>query len=79
MSQPDPPARPTADTASPQPPDDGSTPGTDDDVRRKYREALARKKGKQSSGTGGQTGAGKASAATSNAATQRMFRRKSGG
>lgn len=51
----------------------------DDEMRRRYLEALEHKKAGHGSGAAGRGGDAKASGATANATTQRMFRRKSGG
>jgi hypothetical protein len=51
----------------------------DDEMRRRFLEALEQKKAGQGSGAGGKGGDAKASGATANTTTQRMFRRKSGG
>ena len=56
-----------------------ATEPAEDDLRLKFREALARKHG-GGPGVGGSAGAGnKASGATTNNKVQREFRRKSGG
>ena len=65
-----------------QPTDAASAPpAAEDDVRAKFREALARKNGKGApgSGDGSAEGGNKASGATSNNKVHREFRRKSGG
>ncbi len=55
-------------------------PAAEDDVRAKFREALARKNGKGGPGSEGSAeGGNKASGATSNNKVHREFRRKSGG
>ncbi len=51
----------------------------DDDMRRKFLEALEAKKAGHGSGGSGKGGDAKASGATANTTSQRMFRRKSGG
>lgn len=53
----------------------------EDDVKRKFREALARKRGAKTDGTGegGAPDASKIHGAHGPAASQRSFRRKSGG
>jgi len=51
----------------------------DDDVRRRFREALERKNNKPPEAHDGIEGGGKSSDATANDKSQRMFRRKSGG
>ncbi|MGH8890349.1 MAG: DUF5302 domain-containing protein [Acidothermaceae bacterium] len=51
---------------------------TDDEMRRRYREALERKHGGGPGSAGGHSGP-KAAAPTSNDKTKRTFRRKSGG
>ena len=58
-----------------------STVAEQDDVRAKFREALARKNGKGGPGSadGSADGGNKASGATSNNKVHREFRRKSGG
>lgn len=53
-------------------------PKEDDEIRRRFREAMARKEGKRLGGTAGHENDKKA-APVSNAKAQRMFRRKSGG
>jgi hypothetical protein len=54
------------------------TESTDDEMRRRYREALERKHGGGPGSAGGHSGP-KAAAPTSNDKTKRTFRRKSGG
>jgi hypothetical protein len=51
----------------------------EDDVRRRFREALERKKSKPAEAHEGIEGGGKSSGATASEKSQRMFRRKSGG
>jgi len=51
----------------------------EDDVRRRFREALDRKNNKPAEAHDGIEGGGKSSGATANEKSQRMFRRKSGG
>jgi hypothetical protein len=60
--------------------DPGAQPGDLDDVKRKFREALDRKKqaNAKDSATGGDRAAGKAHQAGGPAASRRQFRRKSG-
>ena len=79
------------DETEPAEPTDNSTPEgvtgetvsepAEDENRRRYREALERKRGGGSkAGAGGGSGPGSGSlAATASAKTQRTFRRKSGG
>ena len=60
------------------PPDAGATP--DDDMKAKFREALARKQGRHTGGGEGHAdAAGKASHTAGPAAHQKEFRRKAGG
>jgi hypothetical protein len=54
-------------------------PTREDDVRRKYLEALQRKHSHASSSEGHLDGSPKTTAATNNTKHQRTFRRKSGG
>jgi hypothetical protein len=68
------------------PADDGRKPTADepqatpeDDLRRKYREALDRKNHASHASAAEAESSGKAVAGHTNAKTQRMFRRKSGG
>lgn len=51
----------------------------EDDTRRRFREALERKKSKPIEAHEGIEGGGKSSATTASEKSQRMFRRKSGG
>ncbi len=57
------------------------TETAEDDVKAKFREALARKRGAQQDGSGGGSGSGRSKihGAHGPAASQRSFRRKSGG
>jgi hypothetical protein len=55
-----------------------SDPEPEDDVRRRFREALEKKKSKPVEAHEGLEGEGKSHGSTSDK-TQRMFRRKSGG
>ena len=52
---------------------------SDEEMRRRYLEALEHKKAGRGSGGGGKGSDAKASGATANTTSQRMFRRKSGG
>lgn len=54
------------------------SPASDDDTKRKFREALDRKMAKSSSGSDHKDGAGKQSRAHGAAGNRREFRRKSG-
>ncbi|MEB4210324.1 DUF5302 domain-containing protein [Mycobacterium sp. 94-17] len=54
------------------------TPASDDDTKRKFREALDRKRATSSSGSDHKDGAGKQSRAHGAAGNRREFRRKSG-
>jgi hypothetical protein len=64
--------------ASPEPSD--AAPAADDDVKAKFREALARKQGQQADGVGGSgPGGSKIHEAHNRAGAKRQFRRKSGG
>ena len=54
------------------------SPGSDDDTKRKFREALDRKTAKSSNGSDHRDGAGKQSRAHGAAGNRREFRRKSG-
>ncbi|CAM3421875.1 DUF5302 domain-containing protein [Mycobacterium colombiense] len=54
------------------------SPGSDDDTKRKFREALDRKMAKSSTGSDHKDGAGKQSRAHGAAGGRREFRRKSG-
>ncbi|MFZ0325452.1 MAG: DUF5302 domain-containing protein [Actinomycetes bacterium] len=54
-------------------------PPGDDDLRRKFREALDRKNHASHASAAEAESSGKAVAGHTNAKTQRMFRRKSGG
>jgi len=51
----------------------------EDEVHRKFREALERKQAKSSDAQGGQAGSGRSIGPSSNDKTKRQFRRKSGG
>lgn len=53
-------------------------PGSDEDTKRKFREALDRKMAKSSTGSDHKDGAGKQSRAHGAAGNRREFRRKSG-
>jgi hypothetical protein len=55
--------------------------GSEDELKRKFREALERKRAKQVENSGGRGGknAGKVNGAHGPAASRRSFRRKSGG
>jgi hypothetical protein len=54
-------------------------PAPEDDQRRRYREALERKRGRDAGAAGGRRRDGSGGVGpTSNAKSQRMFRRKSG-
>jgi hypothetical protein len=68
--------------SSPEEPDvaaDQAEPeGPADDVRAKFRDALARKQSKDPAGPQHTEHGGSASGRSQNAKTQRMFRRKSG-
>ncbi len=55
-----------------------ATPG-DDELKRKFREALDRKNAKQATGQGEGSGHGKVDHAQGPRAHAKMFRRKSGG
>ncbi len=55
------------------------TNDSSDEVKRKFREALERKKGQQSSRQQGGAGHGKVDHAQGSQAHSKMFRRKSGG
>lgn len=57
---------------------DTANAAPDDDMRRRFREALERKHGNDSHGSSGHD-SGKAPAPSSNEKRQRNFRRKSGG
>ena len=57
---------------------DAGSHGSDDDTKRKFREALDRKKAKSSSGSDHTDGAAKQSRAHGAAGNRREFRRKSG-
>jgi hypothetical protein len=63
--------------AKPQPDPQDETP--QDETRRKFREALERKKANASGGAGHADGAGKQSHPHGPAEQRRTFRRKSGG
>ncbi len=69
--------------ADPESLDGAQAPGSEDaedDVKRKFREALERKRGAQNGAAGGNgTGRSKIHGAHGPAASQRSFRRKSGG
>ena len=68
--------------AGPAPPDDAATPPeAEDDLQRKFREALERKRAQQadSSAQRGGPGGGKVTGAHGPAQSRRSFRRKSGG
>jgi hypothetical protein len=69
-------AEPTADEGP-----ETARDGAEDDVKRKFREALARKRGAKTDGSaeGGAPDASKIHGAHGPAASQRSFRRKSGG
>lgn len=54
------------------------SPGSDDDTKRKFREALDRKMAKSSNGSDHKDGAGKQSRAHGAVGNRREFRRKSG-
>ncbi|OMB95065.1 hypothetical protein A5739_15265 [Mycobacterium colombiense] len=54
------------------------SPGSDDDTKRRFREALDRKMAKSSSGSDHKDGAGKQSRAHGAVGNRREFRRKSG-
>lgn len=56
----------------------GESPGSDDDTKRKFREALDRKMAKSSSGSDHKDGAAKRSRAHGAEGSRREFRRKSG-
>lgn len=60
---------------------DQHTEDAEDDVKRKFREALERKRGGQHDGAAGGNGTGRSKihGAHGPAASQRSFRRKSGG
>lgn len=62
-------------------PKDDETPGPDEDLKAKFREALDRKHGQQHAGAEGghADAAGKASHSARSAAHQKEFRRKAGG
>ena len=64
----------TADTPKPEP-----DKAADDDVKRRYREALDRKQASQSGGGGHAEGDSKVHEAHGPAKSQRTFRRKAGG
>jgi hypothetical protein len=65
---------PASESAAP-----GSEPAAEDDVRRRYREALERKRGRDAGAAGGRRRDGSGGVGpSSNAKSQRMFRRKSG-
>ena len=51
----------------------------EDETKRRYREALERKKSKGAGSAAGSGDVSKSGGATQNSKTQRMFRRKSGG
>ena len=60
--------------------DTNESPTTgNDDQREKFREALERKRGKQAAGQANADGGSKVRGSHAAAATQRTFRRKSGG
>jgi Family of unknown function (DUF5302) len=59
-------------------PDTPSSESADDDVKRKFREALERKQAKARSGSQHENGGGKNLHAHGPAASKRTFRRKSG-
>ncbi|MEU9243789.1 DUF5302 domain-containing protein [Streptomyces sp. NPDC048385] len=67
---------PDPETSAPAPDSDGQ-----DDLKRKFREALARKRGVQADAAdaAGNAAASKVRSAHGPAASQRSFRRKSGG
>ena len=72
-------SEPTVDHSNGAAPVTSAANPDEDETKRRYREALERKKNK---GTGSAAGSGEASksgGATQNSKTQRMFRRKSGG
>ncbi|BBY14030.1 DUF5302 domain-containing protein [Mycobacterium marseillense] len=54
------------------------SPGSDEDTKRRFREALDRKMAKSSNGSDHKDGAGKQSRAHGAAGNRREFRRKSG-
>jgi len=54
------------------------SPGSDEDTKRKFREALDRKMAKSSNGSDHKDGVGKQSRAHGAAGNRREFRRKSG-
>jgi len=64
----------TADTPQPEP-----AQSADDDVKRRYREALDRKQAGQSGNSGHAEGDSKVHEAHGPAKSQRTFRRKAGG
>ncbi len=68
---------PVDDGRKPTPDEPQATP--EDDLRRKYREALDRKNHASHASAAEAESSGKAVAGHTNAKTQRMFRRKSGG
>lgn len=71
-------AREKPEVPADQAQDDQPAEGAPDDVRAKFREALARKQGKEPAGPHQTEHGGSASGRAQDAKTQRMFRRKSG-
>jgi hypothetical protein len=71
-----------AEPAEPAKAEEGAEEGAgaaEDDVKRKFREALARKQGAKHAGAAGGTGQSKIHGAHGRAGGSREFRRKSGG
>lgn len=66
------------DGAAAAEPDGAATEPDGDELRRKFREALEHKRSDSGVGSGGPGGGGKSAIRSSNARTQRLFRRKSG-
>lgn len=66
---------------SPEPePDDATAPAPEDDVKRRFREALDRKNARHhASAAAGETGDSKVHAAHGPQSNQKTFRRKAGG
>jgi hypothetical protein len=65
----------------PEVPEEAGAPEDEDEARRKFREALDRKRARETSGTGGRSGngAGKVHGAHGPAGCRRSFRRRGGG
>ena len=65
----------------PEVPEGAGAPEDQDEARRKFREALDRKRAREAAGSGGRSGnsAGKVHGAHGPAGSRRSFRRRSGG